>query len=70
MRLSISMQCSVTGLIKKQKVMIKPQVVRGRCYPCLNWKYHLFEELKVKGVQRADVVSTSFSFIIDKVIKK
>lgn len=50
-----------------QKVVIEPQVVCGRCYPCLHGKYNLCEKLKVMGFQTTGTGSEYFAVDSSKV---
>ena len=42
------------------RVVLEPQVVCGRCYPCLHGKYNLCEKLKVYGFQTTGTGSEYF----------
>lgn len=44
-----------------QKVTLEPQIVCGRCYPCLHGKYNLCEKLKVFGFQTTGTGSEYFA---------
>ena len=57
----------VSGLKTGLKVTIEPQVVCGKCYPCLHGKYNLCEELKVMGFQTTGTASHFFSVDAQKV---
>ena len=39
------------------RVVLEPQIVCGRCYPCLHGKYNLCESLKVYGFQGRAVIT-------------
>lgn len=43
------------------RVVLEPQVVCGRCYPCLHGKYNLCENLKVFGFQTTGTGSEYFA---------
>ena len=43
------------------RVVLEPQVVCGRCYPCLHGKYNLCESLKVFGFQTTGTGSDYFA---------
>ena len=43
------------------RVVLEPQVVCGRCYPCLHGKYNLCEKLKVFGFQTTGTGSEYFA---------
>ena len=51
----------VNDLKVGQKVTLEPQVVCGRCYPCLHGKYNLCEKLKVFGFQTTGTGSEYFA---------
>jgi len=51
------------------RVTIQPQVTCGKCYPCLNGKYHICDELKVMGFQTTGAASEYFVVEEEKVIK-
>lgn len=57
----------VKGLFEGQKVTIEPQIVCGKCYPCLHGKYNLCEELKVMGFQATGTASTYFAVVASKI---
>ncbi len=42
---------NVSGFSVGDKITFAPQVVCGKCYPCLNGMYHICENLKVMGFQ-------------------
>lgn len=50
----------VEGIQPGDKVTIQPQVVCGKCFPCLNGMYHVCEELKVMGFQTTGMASDYF----------
>ena len=49
------------------RVVLEPQVVCGRCYPCLHGKYNLCENLKVFGFQTTGTGSEYFAIEESKV---
>ena len=50
-----------------QRIVIEPQVLCGRCYPCLHGKYNLCEHLKVMGFQTVGTASDYFAVDESKV---
>ena len=59
----------VLSLAIGDRVTIQPQVTCGKCYPCLNGKYHICDELKVMGFQTTGAASEYFVADEAKVIK-
>jgi L-iditol 2-dehydrogenase len=59
----------VSDLKAGDKVTIQPQVVCGKCYPCMHGSYHICDELKVMGFQTTGTASEYFVADIDKVLK-
>ena len=51
------------------KVTIQPQVVCGKCYPCLHGSYHICDSLKVMGFQTTGTASEYFAVDSEKVLK-
>jgi L-iditol 2-dehydrogenase len=51
------------------RVTIQPQVTCGKCYLCLNGKYHICDELKVMGFQTTGAASEYFVAGEAKVVK-
>ncbi|MFX0086685.1 MAG: zinc-binding dehydrogenase [Candidatus Hodarchaeota archaeon] len=51
------------------RVTIQPQVICGTCYPCLNGKYHICNNLKVMGFQTTGMASEFFVTESSKVLK-
>ncbi len=51
------------------KVTIQPQVVCGKCYPCIHGKYHICDELKVMGFQTTGMASEYFVAEVERVLK-
>ncbi|MBQ6665770.1 MAG: alcohol dehydrogenase catalytic domain-containing protein, partial [Synergistaceae bacterium] len=49
------------------RVVLEPQVVCGRCYPCLHGKYNLCESLKVFGFQTTGTGSEYYAIEESKV---
>jgi len=52
---------NVNNLSLGQKITIEPQIVCGKCYPCLHGQYNLCEDLKVMGFQTTGTASTYFA---------
>ena len=59
----------VTEIKAGDRVTIQPQVVCGKCYPCLHGRYHICDELKVMGFQTTGVASEYFAVKAEKVLK-
>ena len=51
------------------KVTIQPQVVCGKCYPCVHNKYNLCEHLKVMGFQTTGTASEYFAVDAAKITR-
>ena len=51
---------AVTTVVIGDKVTIQPQVVCGKCYPCIHGMYNVCENLKVMGFQTTGMASEFF----------
>lgn len=60
---------SVASLKAGDMVTIQPQVICGRCHPCLHGNYHVCDELKVMGFQITGTGSEFFAVEAKKVLK-
>lgn len=59
----------VLSLKVGDKVTIQPQVVCGKCYPCIHGNYNICDELKVMGFQTTGAASEYFVVDAKKVLK-
>jgi len=59
---------NVTGLSPGMKVTAMPQIVCGRCRPCLRGDYHICDHLKVQGFQAPGCAQEWFLTTADKII--
>jgi len=59
---------NVKGVKVGTKVTARPQVVCGKCKPCLRGDYHICDNLKVEGFQTSGVAQDLFVTTQDKLI--
>ena len=59
---------NVKGIKVGSKVTARPQVVCGKCKPCLRGDYHICDSLKVEGFQTSGVAQDLFVTTVDKLI--
>jgi len=59
----------VTGFRAGDKVTATPQIVCGRCRPCLRGDYHICDSLKVQGFQAPGCAQELFVVSAEKTVK-
>jgi len=59
----------VVSLKAGDEVTIQPQVVCGKCHPCLHDSYHICDDLKVMGFQTTGAAAEYFAVGAKKVLK-